>query len=70
VCATAGSAIDKPVLKWHQIGMENPRDARQKAVLKLSQPDARKIIALLDNPPKPNQRLKAAVKIHKQTVRP
>ena len=36
--------------------MENTRDARYKAVIKLSRNDARKIIALLNDPPKPNHR--------------
>lgn len=34
-----------------------------------SQKDAHKVLALLDNPPKPNKRLKDAVKSFKGTVR-
>ena len=105
--------MDKPVPKWHRIGMghvlEDPRKritarvsdnvrvtleqaaellgstvnqfvvqtAYQEAqrvieretVIRLSQKDARKVLALLDSPPKPNKRLKDAVKTFKGTVR-
>ena len=108
-----GSAIDKPVPKWHHTGMEqvleeprkritarvsdSVRDTLEQAaellgatvnqfvvqtayveaqrvieresVIRLSQKDAHKILALLDNPPKPNKRLKDAVKIYKGAVR-
>jgi hypothetical protein len=36
--------------------------------LRLSRKDAHKVLALLKNPPKPNKRLKAAVKTHKGVV--
>jgi uncharacterized protein (DUF1778 family) len=39
------------------------------AVIRLSQKDARKVLALIDNPPKPNKRLKAAMAAFKGTVR-
>lgn len=105
--------IDKPVPKWHHIGMEqvleeprkritarvsdSVRDTLEQAaellgatvnqfvvqtayveaqrvieresVIRLSQKDAHKILALLDNPPKPKKRLKDAVKTYKGTVR-
>ena len=108
-----GRAVDKPVPKWHRIGMEqvleeprkritarvsdNVRDTLEQAaellgatvnqfvvqtayleaqrvieresVIRLSQKDAHKILALLDKPPKSNPRLKAAVKIYQGTVR-
>ena len=108
-----GSAIDKPVPKWHHIGMEQVleeprkritarvsdrvRDTLEQAaellgatvnqfvvqtayveaqrvieresVIRLSQKDAHRILALLDNPPKPNKRLKDAVKTYKGMVR-
>ena len=109
----AGSAIDKPVPKWHHIVMEQVleeprkritarvsdgvRDTLEQAaellgatvnqfvvqsayveaqrvieresVIRLSQKDAHKILTLLDNPPKPNKRLKDAVKTYQGTVR-
>jgi uncharacterized protein (DUF1778 family) len=37
------------------------------AFIRLSQKDARKVFSLLDNPPKPNKRLKDAVKQFKAT---
>jgi len=108
-----GSAIDKPVPKWHHAIMEqvlgeprkritarvsdSVRDTLEQAaellgatvnqfvvqtayveaqrvieresVIRLSQKDAHKLLALLDNPPKPNQRLKGAVKKYQGTVR-
>ena len=107
------NAVDKPVPKWHHIGMEHVteeprkritarvsdsvRDTLEQAaellgatvnqfvvqtayveaqrvieresVIRLSQQDAQKVLALLDNPPKPNKRLKDAVKTLKGTVR-
>ena len=41
----------------------------RESVIRLSQKDAHKVLALLDNPPKPNKRLKAAVKEFKGAVR-
>ena len=108
-----GSAIDKPVPKWHHVGMEQVLDEPRKritarvsdsvrdtleqaaellgatvnqfvvqtayveaqrviereSVIRLSQKDAHKLLALLDNPPKPNKRLKDAVKTYKGMVR-
>lgn len=105
--------IDKPVPKWHHLGMDNVmeeartritarvsdnvRDTLEQAaellgatvnqfvvqsaymeaqrvieresVIRLSQKDARKVLDLLDHPPKPNKRLRAAVKTYKATVR-
>jgi uncharacterized protein (DUF1778 family) len=40
----------------------------RESVIRLSQKDARKVLSLLDHPPKPNQRLKEAVKQFQGTV--
>ena len=48
---------------------EAQRLMERESVIRLSQKDARKILSLLDNPPKPNQRLKEAVKAFKGSVR-
>ena len=48
---------------------EAQRVIERESVIRLSQKDARKVLALLDSPPKPNRRLKAAVKAFKGTVR-
>ena len=105
--------IDKPVTKWHHLGMEHvlekprkritarvsdtvrvtleqaaellgatvnqfvvqtayqeaQRVIERESVIRLSQRDARKVLSLLDNPPKPNKRLKDALKLFKGTVR-
>ena len=41
---------------------EAQRVIERESVIHLSQKDARKILSLLDNPPKPNRRLKQALK--------
>ena len=105
--------IDKPVTKWHHVGMEHvleeprkritarvsdnvrvtleqaaellgatvnqfvvqtayqeaQRVIERESVIRLSQKDARKVLSLLDNSPKPNKRLKDAVRVFKGTVR-
>jgi uncharacterized protein (DUF1778 family) len=48
---------------------EAQRVVERESVIRLSQKDARKVLALLDNPPKPNKRLKAAVKVFNGMVR-
>jgi uncharacterized protein (DUF1778 family) len=48
---------------------EAQRVIERESVIRLSQKDARKILSLLDNPPKANRRLKDAVKVFKGTVR-
>jgi len=45
------------------------RVIERKSVIRLSQRDARKILSLLDNPPKPNKRLRDAAREFKVTVR-
>jgi uncharacterized protein (DUF1778 family) len=49
--------------------VEAQRVIERESVIRLSQKDARKVIAVLDHPPKPNKRLKAAVKAFKGAVR-
>ena len=48
---------------------EAQRVIERESVIRLSQKDARRILSLLDNSPKPNQRLKEAVKAFKRSVR-
>jgi uncharacterized protein (DUF1778 family) len=47
---------------------EAQRVIERESVIRLSQKDASKVLALLDNPPKPNKALKAAVKAYKSSV--
>jgi uncharacterized protein (DUF1778 family) len=49
--------------------LEAQRVIERESVIRLTQKDARRVLALLDNPPKPNKRLKDAVKAFKGTVR-
>jgi uncharacterized protein (DUF1778 family) len=111
--ASPQKAIDKPVTKWHHVGMEHTiaeprkritarvsdrvrvtleqaaelfgstvnqfvvqsayqeaqRVVERESVLRLSQKDARTVLSLFDNPPKPNKRLKDAVRAFKGAVR-
>ena len=48
---------------------EAQRVIERESVIRLSQKDAHKVFALLDNPPKPNKRLRDAVRSFKSTVR-
>ena len=48
---------------------EAQRVIERESVIRLSQKDARKVLSLLDNSPKPNKRLKDAVRVFKGTVR-
>ena len=48
---------------------EAQRVIERESVIRLSQQDARKILSLLDHPPKPNKRLRDAVRVFKGTVR-
>ncbi len=48
---------------------EARRVIERESVIRLSQKDARKILSLLDNPPKPNKRLKDALRAFKGSVR-
>jgi uncharacterized protein (DUF1778 family) len=47
---------------------EAQRLIERESVIRLSQMDARKILSLLDNPPKPNKRLREAVREFKGSV--
>ncbi len=47
---------------------EAQRVVERESIIRLSQRDARKVLALLDNPPKPAKRLKDAVKTFKAMV--
>jgi uncharacterized protein (DUF1778 family) len=49
--------------------VEAQRVIERESVIRLSQKDAQKLLSLLDNPPKPNKRLKEAVKAFKSAVR-
>lgn len=49
--------------------LEAQRVIERESVIRLSQKDARKVLSLLEKPPKPNQRLKDAVKAFKGSVR-
>ena len=48
---------------------EAQRVIQRESVIRLSQKDARKILSLLDHPPKSNKRLKEAAKAFKGSVR-
>ena len=49
--------------------LEAQRVIERESILRVSQKDARRILALLDNPPRPNKRLKDAVKAFRGSVR-
>jgi uncharacterized protein (DUF1778 family) len=62
-----GSTVNQFMVQTAYV--EAQRVIERESVIRLSQKDAHKVLALLDNPPKPNKRLKAAVKAFKGTVR-
>ena len=62
-----GATVNQFVVQTAYV--EAQRVIERESVIRLSQKDAHKILALLDNPPKPNKRLKDAVKIYKGAVR-
>ena len=62
-----GATVNQFVVQTAYV--EAQRVIERESVIRLSQKDAHKILALLDNPPKPNKRLKDAVKTYKGTVR-
>lgn len=49
--------------------LEAQRVIERETVIRLSQKDARKVLSLIDTPPKPNKLLKQAVKDFKGSVR-
>jgi uncharacterized protein (DUF1778 family) len=48
---------------------EAQRVIERETVIRLSQKDALKVLELMENPPKPNKRLRDAVKAYRRTVR-
>jgi uncharacterized protein (DUF1778 family) len=62
-----GATVNQFVVQTAYV--EAQRVIERESVIRLSQKDAHKVLALLDNPPKPNKRLKAAVKAFKGAVR-
>ena len=62
-----GSSVNQFVVQT--AFQEAQRVIERESVIRLSQHDARKILSLLDDPPKPNKRMKDAVKAFKGLVR-
>lgn len=62
-----GATVNQFVVQTAYV--EAQRVIELESIIRLSQKDAQKILSLLDNPPKPNKRLKDAVKAFKGTVR-
>jgi uncharacterized protein (DUF1778 family) len=62
-----GSTVNQFVVQ--SAYQEAQRVVERETVIRLSQKDARMVLALFDHPPKPNQGLKDAVKAFKGTVR-
>jgi uncharacterized protein (DUF1778 family) len=62
-----GATVDQFVVQTAYV--EAQRVIERESVVRLSQEDARKVLSLLDNPPKPNTRLKEAVKQFKGKAR-
>ena len=62
-----GATVNQFVVQTAYV--EAQRVIERESVIRLSQKDAHKVLALLDNPPKPNKRLKDAVKTFQGTVR-
>ena len=64
-----GQAINKPRKRITARVSDNVRVIERESVIRLSQNDARTVLSLFDNPPKPNKLLKDAVKAFKGTMR-
>lgn len=62
-----GATVNQFVVQTAYV--EAQRVIERESVIRLSQKDAHKILALLDSPPKPNKHLKDAVKQFKGTAR-
>ena len=62
-----GATVNQFVVQTAYV--EAQRVIERESVIRLSQKDARKVLSLLDRPPKPNKRLKDAVKELKGTMR-
>jgi len=61
-----GSTVNQFVVQTAY--QEAQRVIERETVIRLSQKDARLVLSLLDNPPKPNKRLKDAAKVFQGTV--
>lgn len=48
---------------------EAQRVIERESIIRLSQEDTRKVLALIDHPPRPNRRLKSAAKAFRGTMR-
>ena len=55
-----GTTVNQFVV--HTAYIEAQRIIERESTIRLSQEGARRVLSLLDNPPKPNKRLRAAVK--------
>ena len=62
-----GSTVNQFVVQMAY--REAQRVIERESIIRLSQADARKILAVLDAPPKPNKRLKDAVKALRDSAR-
>jgi uncharacterized protein (DUF1778 family) len=62
-----GATVNQFVVQTAYV--EAQRVIERESVIRLSQSDAHKILSLLDHPPKPNKRLKDAVKAYKGAMR-
>ncbi|MGA2868923.1 MAG: DUF1778 domain-containing protein [Verrucomicrobiota bacterium] len=62
-----GSTVNQFVVQTAY--QEAQRVVERETVIRLSQKDARMVLSLFDHPPKPNKRLKDAIKVFKGTVR-
>ena len=62
-----GSTVNQFVVQ--SAYQEAQRVMERESVIRLSQKDARKVLSLLDHPPKPNRRLKVAVRAFQGSVR-
>ena len=62
-----GATVNQFVVQTAYV--EAQRVIERESVIRLSQKDAHKILSLLDHPPKPNKRLKDAVKAYPGMVR-
>ena len=62
-----GSTVNQFVVQTAY--QEAQRVIERETVIRFSQQDARTVLSLLDNPPKPNKHLQDAVKVFKGTVR-
>ena len=62
-----GATVNQFVVQTAYV--EAQRVIERESVIRLSQKDARKVLSPLDSPPKPNKRLKDAVRVFKGSVR-